>query len=118
MGLAEQCGNQVTLSYRQDRFSRIKERNAQRIEECIRKCKLAVLFNSKPVEFKANTVIVDVGGKLQEIPNDFAWIFAGGTPPNAFLQKIGVGLGARDMTLEAGNAAKEVILAKKQPVVA
>ena len=58
------------------------------------------------------------GGKLQEIPNDFAWIFAGGTPPNAFLEKIGVGLGARDMTLEAGNAAKEVILAKKQLVVA
>jgi hypothetical protein len=55
---------------------------------------------------------------LQEIPNDFAWIFAGGTPPNAFLEKIGVGLGARDMTLEAGNAAKEVILAKKQLVVA
>jgi thioredoxin reductase len=118
MGLAEQHGNHVTLSYRQDRFSRIKERNAQRIEECIRKRKLAVLFNSVPVEFKANAVVVDIGGKLQEIPNDFAWVFAGGTPPNAFLEKIGVGLGARDMTLEAGNAAKEVILAKKQLVVA
>jgi thioredoxin reductase/Pyruvate/2-oxoacid:ferredoxin oxidoreductase delta subunit len=118
MGLAEQRGNQVTLSYRQDRFSRIKERNAQRIEESIRKRKLTVLFNSQPVEFKPSAVIVDVGSKLQEIPNDFAWIFAGGTPPNAFLEKIGVGLGARDMTLEAGNAAKEVILAKKQLVVA
>jgi thioredoxin reductase len=118
MGLAEQRGNQVTLSYRQDRFSRIKQRNAQRIEESIRKRKLTVLFNSQPVEFKPSAVIVDVGGKLQEIPNDFAWIFAGGTPPNAFLEKIGVGLGARDMTLEAGNAAKEVILAKKQLVVA
>lgn len=39
----------------------------------------------------------------QEIPNDFAWIFAGGTPPNAFLKKIGVGFGARDLTLEASR---------------
>ena len=36
MGLAHQIGNQVTLSYRKDAFSRIKERNAQRIEECMR----------------------------------------------------------------------------------
>jgi thioredoxin reductase (NADPH) len=116
MGLAQQPGNKVTLSYRQDRFSRIKERNVQRIEECIRKGKLTVLFNSSPVEFKADTAILDVSGKLQEIPNDFAWIFAGGTPPNAFLQKIGVGLGTRDMTLEGGNEAREATLSKKQLV--
>src|ERR1700682_5016651 len=88
MGLAEQTGNKVTLSYRQDRFSRIKERNAQRMKECIQKGKLSVLFKSNPVEFKTDVAILDVGGQLQEIPNDFVWIFAGGTPPNAFLQKI------------------------------
>jgi thioredoxin reductase (NADPH) len=114
MGLAQQTGNKVTLSYRQDRFSRIKERNTQRIEEHIRKGKLTVLFNSSPVEFKEKSALLDVGGKMQEIPNDFVWIFAGGTPPNAFLQKIGVGLGTRDMTLEAGNEAREATLAKKQ----
>jgi putative YpdA family bacillithiol system oxidoreductase len=116
MGLAQQTGNKVTLSYRQDRFSRIKERNAQRIEECVRNGKLSVLFNSNPVEFKTDTAILDVGGKLQEIPNDFVWIFAGGTPPNAFLQKIGVGLGTRDMTLEAGREAREASLSKKRLV--
>ena len=56
MGLAHQLGNQVTLSYRKETFSRIKERNAQRIEECIRKGKLKVLFNSNPVEFKPESV--------------------------------------------------------------
>jgi thioredoxin reductase (NADPH) len=114
MGLAEQIGNKVTLSYRQDRFSRIKERNAQRMEECIRKGKLAVLFNSSPIEFKEKSALLDAGGKTQEIPNDFVWIFAGGTPPNALLQKIGVGLGTRDMTLEAGNEAREATQAGKQ----
>ena len=116
MGLAQQTGNKVTLSYRQDRFSRIKERNTQRIEECVRKGKLKVLFNSSPAEFKMDTAILDVSGKLQEIPNDFVWIFAGGTPPNAFLQKIGVGLGTRDMTLEAGKEAREASLSKEQLV--
>jgi thioredoxin reductase (NADPH) len=116
MGLAQQRGNTVTLSYRQDRFGRIKERNAQRVEEYIRKGKLKVIFNSNPMEFKTDSAILDVSGKLQEIPNDFVWIFAGGTPPNAFLQKIGVRLGARDMTLEAGKEAREASLSKRQLV--
>jgi len=118
MGLAEQRGNKVTLSYRQDRFSRIKTRNAQRMEECIRKGKLTVLFNSNPVEIKSASVVIEVGGKSQEIPNDYVWVFAGGTPPNAFLQKIGVALGAHDLTLEAGKEAKEAALSKKQLVEA
>jgi thioredoxin reductase (NADPH) len=114
MGLAHQSGNQVTLSYRQERFARIKERNAKRIEECMRAGKVNVLFNSSPVEFKPDSVILDVKGELREIPNDFAWIFAGGTPPNDFLKKIGVQLGTRDMTLEASSEAKQATLDRKQ----
>ena len=114
MGLAEQRGNKVTLSYRQDRFSRIKTRNQQRLDERIRNGKLTVLFNSIPVEVKPQSVVLDIGGRMHEIPNDFVWIFAGGAAPNAFLQKVGVGLGARDMTLEAGKEAKEAAQLKKQ----
>ncbi len=107
MGLASQSGNQVTLSYRSERFTRIKERNTKRIEEFVRSGKLKVLFNSNPVEFKPESVILDVAGTRQEAANDFVWIFAGGNPPNAFLQKIGVSLGARDMTREASKEAKQ-----------
>lgn len=114
MGLANQSGNQVTLSYRSERFSRIKERNAKRIEECMRSGKVRVLFNSNPIEFKPESVILEVSGTKQEIPNDFVWIFAGGTPPNAFLKKIGVGFGARDMTLEASKEAKRADAERKQ----
>jgi len=106
MGLANQKGNVVTLSYRKEAFSRIKERNAQRVQECMRSGKVKAVFNSNPVEFKPNSVILDVGGKTQEIPNDFVWIFAGGEPPTAFLKKIGVSFGARDVTLEASNELK------------
>lgn len=107
MGLAHQVGNQVTLSYRQQAFSRLKERNAQRIADHMRKNKLNVIFNSNVVEFRRDSVALDAGGRVQSIPNDFAWIFAGGEPPTAFLQKIGVAVGHLDMTREAGKEVKQ-----------
>jgi thioredoxin reductase (NADPH) len=113
MGLGHQLGNQVTLSYRKEAFSRIKERNAQRIEECMRKGKVKVIFNSAPVEFEQAFVVLEVNGKTQEIPNDYVWIFAGGEPPTAFLKKIGVGFGMQDMTSEGSKEAREATQAKK-----
>ena len=114
MGLASQKGNQVTLSYRSERFSRIKERNATRIQEFTKSGKVRVLFNSNPVEFKPESVILDVAGQQQEFPNDFVWIFAGGTPPTAFLKKVGVGFGSCDVTLETSKAAKQADVERKE----
>lgn len=108
MGLAMQVGNEVTLSYRQERFSRLKERNVKRLDDCIRSGKVRVLFNSTPVEFKPESVVLKVQDSPQEIPNDFVWIFAGGIPPNDFLKKIGVQFGASDITVQAGAEAKAV----------
>jgi thioredoxin reductase len=107
MGLARQVGNEVTLSYRQSHFSRIKERNVKRIEDDARTGKLRVLFNSIPIEFKSGSVVLQVNGREQEIPNDFVWVFAGGTPPNDFLKKIGVEFGAKDVTLEVSAEVKQ-----------
>jgi thioredoxin reductase (NADPH) len=103
LGLAEQAGNVVTLSYRRHEFIRIKERNAQRMRECVRTGKIKVIFDSMPLEFRSDRILLVVGGKLQILPNDFVWIFAGGAPPYEFLRKIGVGFGMRDMTIEAGD---------------
>jgi thioredoxin reductase (NADPH) len=107
MGLAHQPGNKVTLSYRKENFTRIKERNAQRVADCIRKGKIEAVFNSVPVEFRPDSVVLDVSGEKREVPNDFAWIFAGGEPPSAFLKKIGVQFGARDLASEAGQEVRQ-----------
>jgi thioredoxin reductase/ferredoxin len=107
MGLAHQDGNTVTLSYRQAMFGRIKERNAKRIEECMRSGKVNVIFNSNPVEFTEKSVVLHVQGQRQEIPNDFVWIFAGGLPPNDFLKKIGVKFGMQDTTQTASQESKQ-----------
>jgi len=106
MGLASQVGNTVTLSYRQATFSRIKERNSHRVQEFMRKGKLKVLFNSSPVEFRQDFVVLEMNGTVQRLPNDFVWIFAGGEPPTAFLSKIGVGFANRDLTPEGSSEAQ------------
>ena len=106
MGLAHQKGNQVILSYRKEAFSRIKDRNAKRLPEYTKSGRLKVIFNSQPVEIREKSVLLDVAGKVREIPNDYVWVFAGGTPPNEFLQKVGIQLGQRDLTRDATAEAK------------
>jgi len=108
MGLAHQRGNKVTLSYRGAEFSRIKDRNAKRIKDCIGSRKVEVLFNSQAVEIKEKSVLLQVGGTLREIANDYVWVFAGGEPPNEFLKKAGIAMGDRDLTAEARAEASRV----------
>lgn len=105
MGLANQEGNNVTLSYRRDVFSRIKERNAARIDAYMRTGKIKMRFNSYPVEIKEESVVVDCGGCLEEIRNDFVWVFAGGLSPDSFLRKIGIKFGPH--ALECGRVESQ-----------
>ena len=51
-------------------------------------------------------MLLEVAGQRRELPNDYVWIFAGGTTPNAFLEKIGVRMGVRDLTEEAGREGR------------
>ena len=108
MGLALQRGNTVTLSYRKESFTRIKDRNAKRIAECMRSGQVHVIFQSMPTEIRPDSVALEVDGRPPlEIPNDFVWVFAGGVPANDFLRSIGIQFGMRDMTIEATKEAQE-----------
>ncbi len=106
LGLAHQRGNRVTLSYRGEELSRIKERNAQRLRESERAGKVRVLYRSEVREVRERSVLVDVAGSVTELPNDWVWIFAGGEPPKAFLEKVGVATGDTDLTGEAEAEAR------------
>lgn len=93
MGLARQPGNTVTLSYRKEKFFRIKTRNEQRLAECIADGKLRVLYNSDIAEITNDTVLIRFDEQVQEIPNNYAFIFAGGEPPFKLLKEIGIQFG-------------------------
>ena len=118
MGLAQQAGNKVTLAYRGAEFKRIKERNRLRLEKCLEQDVLTVIYNSNPVEIRPEAVVLDVGGEKREIPNDYVWVFAGGTPPNDFLRKVGIDLGEHDQTPEMGKEKLESDRAKANRVSA
>lgn len=114
MGLASQVGNKVTLVYRSAQFSRIKERNAKRIEEFMKKGKVEVLFETNPKQVNPESVVLDVKGSTCEIPNDYMWVFAGGIPPYDFLKKIGIRFGMRDLSPEASTEAKKQVEERRE----
>ena len=89
--------NQVTLSYRKDKFSRIKPKNRENILAAIDAGKIQAIFDSNLLSISDNEVLVNVKGEEQarEIKNDLVYIFAGGELPTEFLQNIGIEVNKR-----------------------
>ena len=83
--------NEVILSYRQDKFSRLKPKNRESIHEAMESGKLTVLFNSNLQSISDNEVIIQIGSDTPEaVPNDLVYIFAGGVLPTKFLEDAGI----------------------------
>lgn len=106
IGLALQKGNHVTISYRRDGFSRLKDRNEKRLADMLKSGQLAVLFSSQPVEIKPGSVVMQIGQERKDVPADYVWILAGGTPPKEFLGRCGIGCGRQELSGEAEKEAK------------
>lgn len=84
--------NHVTLSYRKDKFSRLKPKNREKIMAAIKNKNIQVLFNSNVTSINDKNVMVQIEGHNAPIilDNDLVYIFAGGELPTSFLQKTGV----------------------------
>jgi thioredoxin reductase/ferredoxin len=97
LGLAIQPGNRVILSYRRREFTRLKTRNEGRLAEAVRAGRLETVMSSQPVAIRRDAVVLRIGEATREVPADYVWIFAGGTSPREFLERIGVGFGRQDL---------------------
>lgn len=84
--------NEVTLSYRSDKFSRIKPKNKENIDLAIAASQLSVLFNSEVKRIEKDQVILSVENQeeLVSIENELVYIFAGGELPVQFLKSVGI----------------------------
>ncbi len=83
--------NEVVLSYRKDKFSRLKPKNREKIENAIAEKSLNVLFNSNLVSINDHSVLIQVENEeAYELPNDLIYIFAGGELPTRFLENAGI----------------------------
>ncbi len=93
VGLAEQQGNKVTISYRKEEFVRLKEKNEARVKQFIGSGKVKAIFSSNVVEIKPEAVIVQESNKIiHNLQNDFVFIFVGGELPTELLKRAGVKL--------------------------
>lgn len=86
--------NNVTLTYRGEAFSRLKQKNNERIRAAVSEGKIKVLFNTNPLQIKEDKVVLSQVSDQKEftVANDLVYIFAGGELPTAFLQKAGIGI--------------------------
>lgn len=91
LGLAEQPGNRVTVSYRKEAFFRLKSRNESRVAAALAAGQLEAWFGSEIVEIRRDDVLVRrADGTTAALPNDDVFVFAGGTPPTEALEASGV----------------------------
>ncbi len=88
--LSEQDGTKVTLSYRKDIFSRIKEGNRVRVDEAVKKGSLTIIFESQVKKIEPESVILDCKGEEMILKNDYVFVFIGGELPTAFLNSLGI----------------------------
>lgn len=88
--IAEQPGTTVTLSYRSAAFARAAEKNREKVAAMESDGRLKVLLKSNVKEIKPDSVTIDLGGEIIEIPNQGVIISAGGILPTPFLKQIGI----------------------------
>ncbi|MDX1547319.1 MAG: NAD(P)-binding domain-containing protein [Rhodothermales bacterium] len=91
LALAGQPGTTVRLSYRKDKFNRLKPLNQERIEEAVMGGRVEFLRATNLTEITRETVTYeDAGGTAHTIPNDYVFVFIGGVLPTGMLKDLGV----------------------------
>lgn len=90
LALSKAGRNQVTLSYRGRDFNRARERNRKMLEEAEASGRVKILRGSEVREIRPAAVVLQVEGKIVEIPNDYVFILIGGVSPEEFLRKMGI----------------------------
>jgi thioredoxin reductase/NAD-dependent dihydropyrimidine dehydrogenase PreA subunit len=84
--------NRVTLSYRRERFFRLKSDNQQAIDDAMAENRLNVLFESDVKQIGDDQVELEVKGQPQTIRSDHVLVLIGTLPPVEFLLDTGMEL--------------------------
>jgi thioredoxin reductase len=106
LGLANQQGTTVALSYRGDAFGRVKERNRLKLDEAVARGKVTLMLGSQVREIRAGVVALEWQGRPHVLPNDAVIVRIGGTPPYDFLRRIGVLIVRKEIPIAAPEAAR------------
>ncbi len=105
LGLANQQGTTVILSYRGTGFTRVKERNRAKLAAAVERGTVALRLESQLREIRVDSVIIEQSGILHNLPNDFVIVRIGGEAPYPFLERIGVQIIGKEIALPAAEPA-------------
>jgi putative YpdA family bacillithiol system oxidoreductase len=101
LGLANQPGNTVTLSYRKKEFSRLKQKNDEALRTAISSGKICFLPETEVSGITAAELVLQKSdGATHTIRNDFVFALIGGTSPNAFLAKLGIDIVTKEVSMQ------------------
>jgi|APLak6261675434_1056106.scaffolds.fasta_scaffold00577_3 thioredoxin reductase/Pyruvate/2-oxoacid:ferredoxin oxidoreductase delta subunit len=90
--IAEESDAEVALSYRQPEFGKAREANKRRFKELVDQGRVFAFMASNIKQVTKESVTLEKGGRLFELPNDFIIACLGGEVPTEFLKKMGVGM--------------------------
>ncbi|HEU4993224.1 MAG TPA: NAD(P)-binding domain-containing protein [Gemmatimonadaceae bacterium] len=104
VGLANQQGTTVTMSYRAESFDRVKPRNLEKLKAAQAAGRLTIVLRSVVREIRDDVVVLDVAGESRILPVDDVVVRIGGNPPQALLDRIGVRMVQKELALPAAEA--------------
>lgn len=105
VGLANQEGTEVLLSYRADTFDKAKERNREKIAAAEAAGKVRILRKSQVKTIGPDFVEVETDGSVERFANDSVIIRVGGEPPTKFLAAVGIRMVTREMAVAEAQEA-------------
>ncbi|MGD9524030.1 MAG: NAD(P)-binding domain-containing protein [Gemmatimonadales bacterium] len=103
VGLANQRGTTVHLSYRNAAFARVKPRNIEKLEAAVARGRITLLLESVVREIREDVVVLEGADGSQLLPNDEVVIRIGGEAPYPFLERIGVRIVQKDIPMPAAD---------------
>ena len=83
-----ESGATTHLSYRKASFSRIKPKNQKRLDKAVSKGQITLMLETNVAEIHADRVTFKED--VDDLPNDYVLVFAGGVLPTKFLNDAGV----------------------------
>ncbi len=98
VGLGQQRGNTVTLSYRKNGFARIKSRNDEQVRRAVKNGWINILYESTVDSISDDHVIINHLEDKKQVQNDYVFIFAGGIPPFKLMNSIGIQFGTSTLS--------------------
>jgi putative YpdA family bacillithiol system oxidoreductase len=105
LGLANQPGTTVSLSYRGREFGRVKDRNRAKLDTAVAAGKVRVLLGSQVKAITPGVVEIEHEGRVHAMPNDWVIVRIGGEAPYPFLERMGVLIVRKELALEDARPA-------------